>query len=48
MDELAFVAYRIWRGMGRWRDAWYANRLAPIAIAYWAAPEPDPAVVVKR
>jgi len=49
MDDLAFAAYDIWRGMGRrWRDAWYANRLAPVALAYWAALEPDPPVVVRR
>ena len=29
-DELAFVAHLSWRGMGPYRDAWYANRLAPV------------------
>ena len=44
------AAYEIWRHLGRggMADVSLANRLAPVALAYWAAPEPDPAVVVRR
>jgi len=48
--EHASAAYAIWRWLRHHglADISLANRLAPIAIAYWAALEPDPAVVVKR
>ena len=48
--ERAVAAYAIWRHLGRHglADVSLANRLAPVALAYWAAPEPDPAVVVRR
>jgi len=52
MDDLsrAVAAFEIWRHLGRHglADVSLANRLAPVALAYWAALEPDPAVVVKR
>ena len=46
----AVAAFEIWRHLGRHglADVSLANRLAPVAIAYWAAAEPDPAVVVRR
>ena len=51
-DDLSrmVAAYEIWRHLGRCglADVSLANRLAPVAIAYWAALEPDPPVVVRR
>jgi len=48
--ERASAAYAIWRWLRHQglADVSLANRLAPVAIAYWAAPEPDPPVVVRR
>ena len=45
--ERASAAYAIWRWLRHegLADVSLANRLAPVALAYWAAPEPDPAVV---
>ena len=46
----AGAAFLIWRWLRRHglADVSLANRLAPVALAYWAALEPDPAVVVRR
>ena len=48
--ERASAAYAIWRWLSRHglADVSLANCLAPVALAYWAAPEPDPSVLVKR
>jgi len=48
--EHAGAAFLLWRWLRRegLADVSLANRLAPIAIAYWSNPEPDPAVVVRR
>ena len=48
--ERASAAYAIWRWLRHQglADVSLANRLAPLAIAYWSSPEPDPAVVVRR
>jgi len=44
------AAFEIWRHLGRHglADVSLANRLAPVALAYWAAAEPDPPVLVRR
>jgi hypothetical protein len=48
--EHAGAAFLLWRWLRHQglADISLANRLAPVALAYWAALEPDPAVVVKR
>ena len=48
--EHAAAAFLIWRWLRHHglADISLANRLAPVALAYWAALEPDPPVVVKR
>jgi len=48
--EHASAAFLIWRWLRHHglADISLANRLAPVALAYWAAREPDPAVVVRR
>ena len=48
--EHASAAFLIWRWLRHHglADISLANRLAPVALAYWAALEPDPAVVVRR
>ena len=48
--ERASAAYAIWRWLRRegLADVSLANRLAPLAIAYWSTPAPDPPVVVLR
>ena len=48
--ERSSAAYAIWRWLRHQglADISLANRLAPVALAYWQSLEPDPAVVVKR
>ena len=48
--ERASAAYALWRWLRRegLADVSLANRLAPLAIAYWANPAPDPTVVARR
>jgi len=45
--ERASAAFMIWRWLRHHglADVSLANRLAPVALAYWAALEPDPPVL---